>query len=88
MPPDNSNLQAAFSHCAVYVGINAHPTLAALANVSDKQWVNNMTVNLADAGSAALINTAVNGGSLKDNLEANILAALVNTAHGETASKM
>ncbi|EOB40007.1 pre-toxin domain with VENN motif family protein, partial [Neisseria meningitidis 69176] len=29
-----------------------------------------------------------NGGSLKDNLEANILAALVNTAHGEAASKI
>ncbi|MBW3888928.1 S-layer family protein, partial [Neisseria meningitidis] len=48
----------------------------------------NLTVNLANAGSAALINTAVNGGSLKDNLEANILAALVNTAHGEAASKI
>ena len=61
---------------------------SALNNISDKQWVNNLTVNLANAGSAALINTAVNGGSLKDNLEANILAALVNTAHGEAASKI
>ncbi|HEZ3963860.1 TPA: S-layer family protein [Neisseria meningitidis] len=61
---------------------------SALNNVSDKQWINNLTVNLANAGSAALINTAVNGGSLKDNLEANILAALVNTAHGEAASKI
>ena len=61
---------------------------SALNNVSDKQWVNNLTVNLANAGSASLINTAVNGGSLKDNLEANILAALVNTAHGEAASKI
>ncbi|HEZ3259304.1 TPA: S-layer family protein [Neisseria meningitidis] len=61
---------------------------SALNNVSDKQWVNDLTVNLANAGSAALINTTVNGGSLKDNLEANILAALVNTAHGEAASKI
>ena len=61
---------------------------SALNNISDKQWVNDLTVNLANAGSAALINTAVNGGSLKDNLEANILAALVNTAHGEAASKI
>ncbi|WP_050888433.1 DUF637 domain-containing protein [Neisseria meningitidis] len=61
---------------------------SALNNVSDKQWINNLTVNLANAGSAALINTTVNGGSLKDNLEANILAALVNTAHGEAASKI
>ena len=61
---------------------------SALNNISDKQWVNDLTVNLANAGSAALINTTVNGGSLKDNLEANILAALVNTAHGEAASKI
>ena len=61
---------------------------SALANVSDTHWVNNMTVNLAEAGSVALINTAVNGGSLKDSLEAEILAALVNTAHGEAASKI
>ncbi|WP_186003321.1 DUF637 domain-containing protein, partial [Neisseria meningitidis] len=31
---------------------------SALNNVSDKQWINNLTVNLANAGSAALINTA------------------------------
>ena len=61
---------------------------SALNNISDKQWVNDLTVNLANAGSAALINTTVNSGSLKDNLEANILAALVNTAHGEAASKI
>uniref|UniRef100_UPI0013E07D21 DUF637 domain-containing protein n=1 Tax=Neisseria meningitidis TaxID=487 RepID=UPI0013E07D21 len=61
---------------------------SALNNVSDKQWINNLTVNLANAGSAALINTAVNGGSLKDNLGANILAALGNTAHGEAARKI
>ena len=61
---------------------------SALNNISDKQWVNDLTVNLANAGSAALINTTVNGGSLKDNLEANILAALVNTAHGEAVSKI
>ena len=61
---------------------------SALNNISDKQWVNDLNVNLANAGSAALINTTVNGGSLKDNLEANILAALVNTAHGEAASKI
>ena len=61
---------------------------SSLANVSETPWINNMNVNLANAGSAALINTAVSGGSLKDSLEANILAALVNTAHGEAASKI
>ncbi|HFC6075741.1 TPA: DUF637 domain-containing protein, partial [Neisseria meningitidis] len=61
---------------------------SSLATWSETPWVNNLNVNLANAGSAALINTAVNGGSLKDNLEANILAALVNTAHGEAASKI
>ena len=61
---------------------------SSLANVSEIPWVNNMNVNLANASSAALINTAVNGNSLKDSLEANILAALVNTAHGEAASRI
>nr|WP_257619366.1 S-layer family protein [Neisseria meningitidis] len=73
---------------AATAGVSNKIGASALNNVSDKQWINNLTVNLANAGSAALINTAVNGGSLKDNLEANILAALVNTAHGEAASKI
>ncbi|HEZ4589760.1 TPA: DUF637 domain-containing protein [Neisseria meningitidis] len=61
---------------------------SALNNVSDKQWINNLTVNLANAGSAALINTAVNGGSLKDNLGDAALGAIVSTVHGEVASKI
>ncbi|HHS2128245.1 TPA: DUF637 domain-containing protein, partial [Neisseria meningitidis] len=55
---------------------------------SDKQWINNLTVNLANAGSAALINTAINGGSLKDNLGDAALGAIVSTVHGEVASKI
>lgn len=73
---------------AATAGVSNKLGTSALATASDTQWVNNMAVNLADASSAALINTAVNGGSLADNLEANILAALVNTAHGEAASKI
>ncbi|CWP23943.1 hemagglutinin/hemolysin-related protein TpsA [Neisseria meningitidis] len=61
---------------------------SALNNVSDKQWINNLTVNLANAGSAALINTAINGGSLKDNLGDAALGAIVSTVHGEVASKI
>ncbi|WP_186004789.1 DUF637 domain-containing protein, partial [Neisseria meningitidis] len=40
------------------------------------------------AGSAALINTAINGGSLKDNLGDAALGAIVSTVHGEVASKI
>ncbi|CWS14962.1 hemagglutinin/hemolysin-like protein [Neisseria meningitidis] len=58
------NLMVAVATAGVADKIGA----SALNNVSDKQWINNLTVNLANAGSAALINTAVNGGSLKDNL--------------------
>ncbi|HHS2128225.1 TPA: DUF637 domain-containing protein, partial [Neisseria meningitidis] len=47
-----------------------------------------LTANLINSTAAASVHTAINGGSLKDNLEANILAALVNTAHGEAASKI
>ncbi|WP_373747261.1 DUF637 domain-containing protein [Neisseria dentiae] len=78
----NTAVAAATAGVADKIGVSK------LADISDKQWVNNLTVNLAEAGSAALIHTAVNGGSLKDNLEANILAALVKSAHGEAASKI
>ncbi|HEZ5432592.1 TPA: DUF637 domain-containing protein, partial [Neisseria meningitidis] len=73
---------------AATAGVSNKIGASSLATWSETPWVNNLNVNLANAGSAALINTAVNGGSLKDNLEANILAALVNTAHGEAASKI
>ena len=73
---------------AATAGVSNKLGASSLATWSETPWVNNLNVNLANAGSATLINTAVNGGSLKDNLEANILAALVNTAHGEAASKI
>ncbi|MDO5638606.1 MAG: DUF637 domain-containing protein [Neisseria sp.] len=55
---------------------------------SSSPTLNNFTVNLATAGSSAVINTAINGGSLGDNLENAILNALVQTAHGKVASKI
>nr|WP_234395958.1 DUF637 domain-containing protein [Neisseria wadsworthii] len=61
---------------------------SALNQVSDKQWVNDLTVNLATAGSEAAVSTAINGGSLKDNLEASILNALIKTGHGAAASQI
>ena len=60
----------------------------ALNNVSNTEWVNNLSVNLANAGSSAVIGTAINGGSLQDSLESAILSALVQTAHGAAASKI
>nr|WP_280515237.1 DUF637 domain-containing protein [Uruburuella testudinis] len=50
--------------------------------------LNNLTVNLANAGSSAVISTTINGGSLGDSLESAIIAALVQTAHGAAASKI
>ncbi|WP_239993039.1 DUF637 domain-containing protein, partial [Neisseria meningitidis] len=41
-----------------------------------------------NAGISAGINTAVNGGSLKDNLGNAALGALVNSFQGEAASKI
>ena len=61
---------------------------SALNNVSNTEWVNNLSVNLANAGSSAVIGTAINGGSLQDSLESAILSALVQTAHGAAASKI
>ena len=61
---------------------------SALNNVSNTEWVNNLSVNLANAGSSAVIGTAINGGSLQDSLESAILSALVQTAHGAAASQI
>ncbi|UOO83192.1 S-layer family protein [Uruburuella testudinis] len=55
---------------------------------SDSATLNNLTVNLANAGSSAVISTTINGGSLGDSLESAIIAALVQTAHGAAASKI
>ena len=61
---------------------------SALNSTSNTEWVNNLSVNLATAGSSAVISTAINGGSLQDSLESAILSALVQTAHGAAASKI
>ena len=61
---------------------------SALNSTSNTEWVNNLSVNLANAGSSAVIGTAINGGSLQDSLESAILSALVQTAHGAAASKI
>ena len=61
---------------------------SALNSTSNTEWVNNLSVNLANGGSSAVIGTAINGGSLQDSLESAILSALVQTAHGAAASKI
>lgn len=62
-------------------------TLSAL-KWSQNATINKLTINLATATSGATIHTAINGGSLKDNLERGILSALIQTAHGEIASQI
>ncbi|WP_373814992.1 DUF637 domain-containing protein, partial [Neisseria dentiae] len=47
-----------------------------------------LTANLINTTAAASVGTAINGGSLKDNLGNAALGALVTTAHGEIASKI
>ena len=47
-----------------------------------------LTANLINTTAAAGVGTAINGGSLKDNLGNAALGALVTTAHGEIASKI
>ena len=46
------------------------------------------TANLINAAASSGVHTAVNGGSLKDNLGNAALGALVNTVHGRIASKI
>jgi large exoprotein involved in heme utilization and adhesion len=79
------NLATAVITAGVADKIGATSTLNSTSNT---EWVNNLSVNLANAGSSAVIGTAINGGSLQDSLESAILSALVQTAHGAAASKI
>lgn len=47
-----------------------------------------LTANLINSTAAASVHTAINGGSLKDNLGDVALGAIVSTVHGEVASKI
>ena len=57
--------------------------LSAKTGFSDK-----LTYNLINAGGRALTNTAINGGDLKDALKQALIGGLVDTAHGQVASKI
>jgi filamentous hemagglutinin len=46
-----------------------------------------LTYNLINASGRALTNTAINGGNLEDALKQALIGGLVDTAHGQAASK-
>jgi hypothetical protein len=47
-----------------------------------------LTYNLINASGRALTNTAINGGNLEDALKQALIGGLVDTAHGQVASKI
>ncbi len=47
-----------------------------------------LTYNLINATGRALTNTAINGGNLEDALKQALIGGLVDTAHGQAASKI
>lgn len=47
-----------------------------------------LTYNLINATGRALTNTAINGGNLEDTLKAALIGGIVDTAHGQVASKI
>lgn len=47
-----------------------------------------LTYNLINATGRALTNTAINGGNLEDALKQALIGGLVDTAHGQVASKI
>jgi hypothetical protein len=47
-----------------------------------------LTYNLINASGRALTNTAINGGNLEDALKQALIGGLVDTAHGQAASKI
>ncbi|MFD1804795.1 DUF637 domain-containing protein [Pasteurella oralis] len=66
----------------------AHQVLGAvgLAEVTEaSQFSDRLTESLINAGTSAVVHTAINGDSLSDSLESSIIAALAQTLHGELA---
>lgn len=64
----------------------AHQVLGTvgLADVTEaSQFSDRLTESLINAGTSAVVHTAINGGSLSDGLESSIIAALAQTLHGE-----
>jgi filamentous hemagglutinin len=64
-------------------------TLPGMTTLSQsKEFTDKLTVNLVNAGGRALTNTAINGGSLEDALKSAMIGGLVDTVHGQVASKI
>ncbi len=61
--------------------------LKAAGAISNK-FSDKLTYNLINATGRAVTETALNGGSLEDSLKAGLLGAMVETAHGDVASKI
>lgn len=72
----------------VTAGIADKLGASSLFTHANQEWVNKLTLNLATATSTAAATTAINGGSLQDNLEKSILNALVQTAHMEVSGEI
>ena len=74
----------------VLQGISGLNTEAAKAAVKqfDSPVAGRLTANLINTAASASVNTAINGGNLKDNLGNAALGALVTTVHGEITSKI
>lgn len=51
-------------------------------------FTDKLTYNLVNAGGRALTNVAINGGDLEDALKQAMVGGLVDTAHGQVASKI
>lgn len=64
--------------------VNALPSMQGL-NLGDP-WATKLAHNLIIAGGRALVNTAINGGSLEDALKQALVGGLVDTAQGHVAS--
>jgi hypothetical protein len=64
-------------------GTSAMKELATKTGFSER-----LTYNLINASGRALTNTAINGGNLEDALKQALIGGLVDTAHGQAASKI
>jgi len=80
------NLVTAMLTGGVLQGLDLNPTGQATANSGGQQFMTQLGQNLKASAASALINTAINGGSLEDNLAQALKAGLLDTVAAQGAN--
>lgn len=80
------NLLTAIATGGVLAGLNLNPTGLPTVGGGTEQFMTQLGQNIQGAAAKALIGTAINGGSLEDNLKNSLKAAFIDTLAAQAAN--